>query len=349
MPSLSGATSSITRPTIQANTFEIKPAIIQMIQHSVQFGGLTQEDPNSHIASFLEICDTFKHNGVADDAIRLQLFPFSLRDKAKSWLLSLPAGSITTWDTMAQKFLGKYFPPAKTAKLRNEITMFLQANMESLYEACECFKDLLRKCPHHGLPMWLQVQKFYNGLTNSTRNMIDAAAGGTVMRKTPEEAYELFEEMASNSCQWATDRSVMRRLAGVHNVDAITSLAVQIEALSKKIDNMQVSALKIQTSVCDFCGGGHPNHECQVSNSFASSFEQANFVSNFHRQQNNPYSNTYNPGWRNHPNFSWNQNAAKPSPPGFQPPQEKKSNLEDMMAKFFNTVESRFQNQEASI
>ncbi|KAL5539112.1 hypothetical protein UlMin_044136 [Ulmus minor] len=76
--------SSIQRPPIQANNFEIKPAIIQMIQNSVQFGGLPNDDPNLHIANFLEICDTFKHNGVTDDAVRLRLFPFSLNSKAKA-------------------------------------------------------------------------------------------------------------------------------------------------------------------------------------------------------------------------------------------------------------------------
>ena len=83
MSSVNGAISSIRRPAIQANNFEIKPAIIQMIQQTVQFEGLSQADPNVHIANFLEICDTFKHNRVIDDAIRLRLFPFSLRDKAK--------------------------------------------------------------------------------------------------------------------------------------------------------------------------------------------------------------------------------------------------------------------------
>ena len=42
--------SSIRRPPIQANNFEIKSVIIQMIQSSVQFGGLANDDPNLHIA-----------------------------------------------------------------------------------------------------------------------------------------------------------------------------------------------------------------------------------------------------------------------------------------------------------
>lgn len=83
---------------------------------------------------------------------------------------------MTTWDGFAQKFLAKYFPPVKTAKLRNDITTFNQFKMESLYEAWERYKDLLRKYPHHGLPVWLQVQTFYNGSGSNTRTMIDVAA-----------------------------------------------------------------------------------------------------------------------------------------------------------------------------
>ena len=176
VPSINGSNSSIRRPPIAANNFEIKPAIIQMIQTSVQFGGLSTDDPNTHITNFLEICDTFKHNGVSDDAIRLRLFPFSLRDKAKAWLNSLPQGAITTWEELAQRFLAKFFPPAKTAKMRNDITQFMQYDMESLYEAWERYKDMLRRCPHHGLPKWLQVQTFYNGLSGNTKTLVDAAA-----------------------------------------------------------------------------------------------------------------------------------------------------------------------------
>ena len=83
--------------------------------------------------------------------------------------------------------------------------------MGSLYEAWERYKDLLRKCPHHGLPVWFQVQTFYNGSGSNTRTMIDTAAGGTLMGKTPEKVYELLEEMASNNYQWSSERSMPRK------------------------------------------------------------------------------------------------------------------------------------------
>ena len=69
--------------------------------------------PNLHIAYFLEICDMFRVDDVPDDAIRLRLFPFSLKDRAREWLNSFPAGSISDWVTLAQKFLAKYFPQVR--------------------------------------------------------------------------------------------------------------------------------------------------------------------------------------------------------------------------------------------
>ena len=83
-----------------------------------------QSDPNEHISSFLEICDTKKINGVSLEVIKLKLFLFSLKDKAKTWFNSLPKNTIATWDEMANKFLKKYFPPSKVAKLRGDLTTF---------------------------------------------------------------------------------------------------------------------------------------------------------------------------------------------------------------------------------
>ena len=124
-PSIDGTASCIRKPAVQANQFELKPSYVNMIQNSVKFHRLPSEDPNIHIAYFLNICDMFRVNDVPDDAIRLRLFPFSLKDRAREWLNSLPVGFISDWATLAQKFLAKYFLPGKTVKLRNDITNFM--------------------------------------------------------------------------------------------------------------------------------------------------------------------------------------------------------------------------------
>ncbi|KAL0463288.1 UNVERIFIED_CONTAM: hypothetical protein Slati_0216400 [Sesamum latifolium] len=67
---------------------------------------------------------------------------------------------------------------------------------ESLYDAWKRFKSMLRKCPHHELPVWRHVQTFYNGITLTNRTTIDAAAGGTIMKKLPSEAFNIIDEIA---------------------------------------------------------------------------------------------------------------------------------------------------------
>jgi len=65
---------------------------------------------------------------------------------------------------MVKKFLTKYFPPAKSAKFWGDIKTFTQFDIESIYDAWERYKGLIRKVPNHDLPDWLEIQFFYNGL-----------------------------------------------------------------------------------------------------------------------------------------------------------------------------------------
>ena len=104
-------------------TIELKTRVIQLVQRPCQFGGLPNDNPNRHIVSFFEISDTQKHNSVPAKRVRLMLFPFSLREKAKMW------------KEMVAKFLTKYFQPSKPAKLRGDIIIFVQFDNESIYEA----------------------------------------------------------------------------------------------------------------------------------------------------------------------------------------------------------------------
>ena len=67
--------SGICRQAINANNFELKTALINIVQQN-QYGGLAHEDPNVRLATFIEIADTVKMNGVTEDVIRMRLFPF---------------------------------------------------------------------------------------------------------------------------------------------------------------------------------------------------------------------------------------------------------------------------------
>lgn len=89
LPTISRLQSGIKLPPIDANNFEIKPFTIFMFSQ-ISFRGLSNEDPYAHVASFLEICETFKIDGATSDAVKLRCFPFTLKGRAKEWALSMP-------------------------------------------------------------------------------------------------------------------------------------------------------------------------------------------------------------------------------------------------------------------
>ena len=135
---------------------------------------------NEHLSNFLEICNTVKYNGVDQWVILGSSFSLSHWGKElehgfnlchyEAWLL---------WEDIAQKFLIKFFPPSKTLQVRVEITQFRQHEFEQIYEAWERFKEMLRKCPQHGIEDWLLVQLFYNDLNGQTKSHIDALSWRT--------------------------------------------------------------------------------------------------------------------------------------------------------------------------
>ncbi|XP_074271810.1 uncharacterized protein LOC141595744 [Silene latifolia] len=201
---------SIQRPRIQANNFEIKNALLNLVQDN-QFGGGPLENPNDHLNDFLENCDMYKSNGVSDDAVRLRLFPRSLRGSAKDWLKNCDPDSFKTWDELASAFLNKYFPPSRTAKVKSELQSFTQEDDETLYEAWERYKKLQRLCPHHGISEAELVNNFYKGLTQDLRLSLDAGSGkGALDILGHKAAKELIEEMASRTMEWGSDRQMRK-------------------------------------------------------------------------------------------------------------------------------------------
>lgn len=238
-PSTYNSPSCIQLPEIAATSFEIKSSIIQMLP---SFNGLDNEDPYNHLGEFLEICTTFKLQNLTDDALKLRLFPFYLKNKAKYWLHSLGANTITTWAQMQQEFLKKYFPMSKTNLVRRQITSFVQLEDEQFHESWERIKELLRLCPHHQVPKWQIVQSFYEGLTPQNRQMVDASCGGTFMKKSEDEAWEVFENLSENSQQCTTSLRKLKNLTSsnqgkprtLYEVSNTTNLSNRLDELTKQ-------------------------------------------------------------------------------------------------------------------
>ena len=150
------------------------------------------------MVTFIEICSTVKIASVLDEAIRLSLFSFSLAKEAKRWIHSFKGNSLKTWEEVVEKFLKKYFPESNTAKGKAAISSFHHFLDESLSEALERFKGLLRRTPTHGFSEPIQLNMFIDGLRPQTKQLLDASAEGKIKLKTPEEATEFIENMSAS-------------------------------------------------------------------------------------------------------------------------------------------------------
>ena len=85
----------------------------------------------------------------------------------------------------------------------------------NLAKSWKRFHELMRRCPHHRLTKWMRVYTSYNGLSDSATTIIDASAGGALMKKTIDQAYEILEDTTTNTNQWPRDRSTPKKpLAG---------------------------------------------------------------------------------------------------------------------------------------
>ncbi|GKA27844.1 reverse transcriptase domain-containing protein [Tanacetum coccineum] len=158
------------------------------------------EEPHAHIRHFESITNNQRYPDVPNTTIKLLLFPFSLDGVAKTWLDKEPPNSILTWDDLVSKFINFFFPPSKTTNLRNEITNFRQIAQESFSEAWERFKELLRKCPHHGFSLMHQLDTFYNSLSYNDQDSLNSAAGGNFLYKSPTEGLQIIENKAKVRC-----------------------------------------------------------------------------------------------------------------------------------------------------
>ena len=116
---------------LNANNFKFRSGMIPLIP---TFHGLESESPYLHLKEFEEVCATFNEQTCSEDIIKLKLFPFSLKDKSKTWLNSLKPKSIGTWQEMQREFLRKFFPTHKKNAFKRQIQNFLQKEHETYFQ-----------------------------------------------------------------------------------------------------------------------------------------------------------------------------------------------------------------------
>ncbi|KAK8578731.1 hypothetical protein V6N12_069075 [Hibiscus sabdariffa] len=263
-PMLDDLSPGIVAPEIQAAHFELKLVIFNMLNSIGQFGGSPREDARQHIRAFLEVCDSFRQQGVHEDVLKLKLFPYSLRDRARDWLSGVPSGSMQSWADLCHSFLMRYNPPNMHTQLRNDIASFRQADDELMYECWDRYKGLLRKCNNHGFQDWTQVVMFYNG-NAPTRMMLDASANGTLLDKSPEEAFDILDRIANNDYQFPTSRLGQgRRTPGKLDLDASDSVAAQLSAITNMLKNLHkpTEVQDARAVSCVHCDGNHNPNDC---------------------------------------------------------------------------------------
>ncbi|CAL2238777.1 unnamed protein product [Prunus armeniaca] len=215
----------------EGDSFEIKHHTLEILPI---FRGLPNEDVNIHIAKFIVGYKNILIRGFSTEALKLRLFPFTLKDKAETWLFTLPANSITTWQQLHTKLLNKYYLATKTLNYKREILTFTQKPNEEFHEAWERYTEMYIKCPHVNIDLDTQMNIFFDGLNPTSKSHANASAGGSLSNKSTREAFQLFDMMATESQQWAAEHSQKR---GIFEFTAGSpNMSTQMENMEKKID-----------------------------------------------------------------------------------------------------------------
>lgn len=159
----------LVQPTIpKAANFELNRHILAQLK-DIPFYRKDHEDDYKHIDEVNDIFDYFNIPNIPREMMLLRMLPVTFKGASKDWLKAFPPGAITTYGKMYEQFVQQFFPTSKVAKLKKATENFEQNVGESLYEAWERYKGLLRNCPQNDLNMQQEESIFYDGENITTR------------------------------------------------------------------------------------------------------------------------------------------------------------------------------------
>ncbi|RVW83483.1 hypothetical protein CK203_051775 [Vitis vinifera] len=223
-PPRMSAPSCIVPPTEQ---LVIRPYLVPLLP---TFHGMESENPYAHIKEFEDVCNTFQEGGASIDLMRLKLFPFTLKDKAKIWLNSLRPRSIRSWTDLQAEFLKKFFPTHRTNGLKRQISNFSAKENEKFYECWERYMEAINACPHHGFDTWLLVSYFYDGMrrTDQRKSGKNEVSVECLQCKGWDVHFEEDDDMKAKLAAM-TRRLEELELKRIHEVQAVAEAPMQVK------------------------------------------------------------------------------------------------------------------------
>ena len=213
---------------------EMKSGTIQLVTDH-PFSGLNHEDPYQHLTTFYGLAGTLGASEEEEEVVFSRLFPHSLIGKAKEWYLYQSTQVMTDWNTLEKAFKETFFPEDRHMEAKTAVTTFNQGANESLCEAWDCYKSLLRNFPKHGFDNQMQIYLFRQGLQNNTKVLVDATAGGGLMLKTPHEAVKIIDQMALTDCKTSHNRSPSQRKVGILELESSDAVLAQNKILTQQM------------------------------------------------------------------------------------------------------------------
>ncbi|KAK1679315.1 hypothetical protein QYE76_040163 [Lolium multiflorum] len=174
------------------------------IVEKTPFCGTEKESAVEHMTELSTLSGLFSDDIKMRTYFVAKIFPFSLKDDAKTWYNNLPPGSIKNPKELLDVFFRKYFPASAQHAALQRIYNFDQEDGEKLPEAWARFCSLIRAQPDHDLEKHDLLDIFYSGLTIESRAYLDSCAGCVFRKRTPDDAEELLAKIGRNHDDWST-------------------------------------------------------------------------------------------------------------------------------------------------
>ncbi|KAK1666069.1 hypothetical protein QYE76_054228 [Lolium multiflorum] len=174
------------------------------IVEKTPFCGTEKESAVEHMIELSTLSSVFSDDVKMRTYFVAKIFPFSLKDDAKTWYNNLPPGSIKSPKELLDVFFRKYFPASAQHIALQRIYNFDQEDGEKLPEAWARFCSLIRARPDHDLEKHDLLDIFYSGLTIESRAYLDSCAGCVFRKRTPDDAEELLAKIGRNHDDWST-------------------------------------------------------------------------------------------------------------------------------------------------